>query len=257
MKKNLVFIGIGMMLLSQICCTKSQPLVTLSDWEIDGFKGKIKKATHTSKDYGILGAITDVSSVKYITRYNSAGTKIEMIQETTRGSDSPHVIGHTVQSKYDGKGYKASEVYSKNGAFDYKWLYKYNEQGLLAEQWSEDGKGNPSSKYKYVYDEKANKIAEIALNQDGSEWARTNYEYVYDAENRVIDMKIINSDNSLREHYAYQYDTKNKTDKINIGLDGGIIDHFVFQYDAHGNLQAVKSLITDAIIEEYSYEYYE
>ncbi|MBU1368907.1 MAG: hypothetical protein KJ754_00905, partial [Bacteroidetes bacterium] len=94
--------------------------------------------------------------------------------------------------KYDEEGVLREDYsYLNSGEFNMKFTYTYDYKGNIDRNFRFSANGNLKEVRHYKYDENNNIVSEIVKNDAGDTLKSTVYQYVYDKKNNWVEKTII------------------------------------------------------------------
>jgi len=189
--------------------------VTVNTFDDKG--NEIEAITHNSD-----GSLNDKTTITY----DEKGNELE-----SKSVDADGKVSFTESAKYDNKGNKI-EYYIGN---NWKYLYKYNDKGIMTERIETSYIWKYSSKNKY--DEKGNVIEVLTYDKDGIMDQKSTYKYDEMGSQVEWDFSKYYPDGKLKEETVYKhsfiYDNIGNCIKETTSANGivtGIIENEITYY---------------------------
>jgi len=132
-----------------------------------------------------------------------------LIKEETLLSDGTVNLISTI--KTDAKGNKIEQQDTRptgNAIFNYKYYYKYDDEGQQIERVAYRGNGTFLFKYTFKYDDNGNKTEWIQIASDSSVVGKVIYKY--NEKNSLVEEIHYGKEGNITETYTYKYDFDRK-----------------------------------------------
>lgn len=125
--------------------------------------------------------------------------------------------------------------YNANGNLDYKWVFRYNPEGIVNKKFRYANNGKILNKLVLSYDKKGRKIGETWYHPDGSLDAK--WTFRYDTNGNKIRETWYQHDGKIGYWNAYQYDSQgNKIEEIWYKSHDSLAYKETFRYDNQKHL---------------------
>lgn len=192
-------------------------------FEYNSFGKRTKKLVFNEK-----GLITLMDSVIY----DNNGLVIETGEYYGDGSPMTYKFSF----KYDSLGNRTEQVeYKKDGSFDSKIKYSYNDSGKIIKSCRLDIHNLPRWTSYYTYGNDGNLLEKVEYNAEGMREQITLY--TNDSVGNLIKKNFLNGDSTLISLNTYKYDkNRNQIENILYNSKAETEIKYINQYDDDGNL---------------------
>lgn len=136
--------------------------------------------------------------VRYKYKYDRWGNQIE-----EQGFDSQGQLLHTLSHRYNEKGDELEKRMRRGESTD-KMEYSFDAEGRLVEECKQKN-GRFDLRRTYLYDERGNKTEETTLDSDGNRTTQR-FAYRYDENGRMLEERMLDGDGQTTMRYTMQYD---------------------------------------------------